>query len=358
MAWYWPFSFPPKLDWLQVEISSYCTAACLYCPRTIYEDKWQNRHMDEALFRRLLPVFRKTRMVHLQGWGEPFTHPRFFDFVRLAKDAGCLVGTTTNGMLLDEGKCERLVAEDVAIVGFSLAGTGADNDQVRRGTRLAKVLSVIETIHRIKQRTGAERPAVHIAYLLLRSGLRDIHHLVDLLKGRGIAQVVISTLDFVGSPSLMREAISPEIVQDDPTIRRQLEAVVQAGQDAGLPIHFRLPALSGERQASKGYSETESLLVPAAPRLCTENIQHAAFIGVTGTVSPCVYTNLPVSGVHHIVDHEERPFHPTVLGLIQEQSFATIWRSTAYSAFRKAHQSGAPPPSCLSCTRNRDTQNL
>lgn len=90
----WPFSCLPRLEWLQIEISSDCTANCFYCPRTVYKDRWLTQHMEESLFRRLLPAFKKIRFVHLQGWGDPFTHPQFFDFARLAKHAGCQVGTT------------------------------------------------------------------------------------------------------------------------------------------------------------------------------------------------------------------------------------------------------------------------
>ena len=351
MSWHWPFPFAPKLDWLQVEISSQCNAACLYCPRTIYQDRWLNQRMEVDLFRRLLPILKKTDLVYLQGWGEPFTHPDFFQFVQIAKTADCRVGTTTNGMLLDAGHCEQLVAEGVDIVCFSLAGTGEDNDQIRQGTRLAKVLSVIETIDHIKQRTCSDQPAVHIAYLLLRSGLGDIHRLVDLLKGRGLAQVVISTLDLVCSTSLAQETIGPGTGLDDQAIRRQLEAVVSAGKDTGLPIHFRLPASRKVQQPSEDLPEAETLLVLAKPQLCTENIQHSAFIGATGTVSPCVFTNLPVSGVRHVVAQGDRPYQPMVFGDIQEQSFATIWRSTDYSSFRKTHRSGTPPLICQHCTK-------
>ncbi|WP_319586020.1 radical SAM protein [uncultured Desulfobulbus sp.] len=351
MAWYWPFSFSPQLDWLQVEISTHCTAACFYCPRTLYKIQWLNHHMDEELFRRLLPVFRKTRLVHLQGWGDPFTHPKFFHFARLAKSAGCQVGTTTNGMLLNEQQCEQLVEQHFDIIGFSLAGVGAENDQVRRGTRLSKVLSVIETIDRIKQRTGTERPTVHIAYMLLKSGLRNIHRLPDLLRDRGISQVVISTLDTVGSPSLTIEALLPETEQEKEGIRQQLENVVATGRAAGLSIHFRFPELHKQQNVDQPHFENESLLAIAKPQLCTENIQRAAFVGVTGNVSPCVFVNLPITELPQGANPIERPYRPVLFGNVEALPFAKIWHSKHYSSFRSAHQSGRPPAICQLCTK-------
>ena len=138
----------PNLDWIQVEISSYCNAGCIYCPRTVYREDWQNRYLPIDAFRNLKPAFRKTELVYLQGWGDPFTHPRFFEMLQLAKRAGCRVGTTTNGTLLNRQLIEKLVAEDLDVIGFSLAGIDEKNDEIRKGTPIKSVLSSIEELHR------------------------------------------------------------------------------------------------------------------------------------------------------------------------------------------------------------------
>jgi len=345
MDWGWPFPCLPRLDWLQIEISSDCTANCCYCPRTVYQDRWLTRHMEEGLFRRLLPVFKKTRLVHLQGWGDPFTHPQFFHFARLAKGAGCQVGTTSNGMLLNEPLCAQLVEENIDTIAFSLAGTGAENDRYRRGTRLEQVLAIIEHIHRIKQRTGADRPHVHIAYVLLKSGRTTVGRLPDLLRDRGIAQVVISTLDTIGSPRLAPEAFSPDDNQEKEALRRQLGDVVEAGREVGLTIHCRLPAFAQKHEENQRHLDTE-------PPWCTENVQRAVFIGVTGKVSPCVFVNLPmIAPPPHPPGSMARPYHPLSFGNIATTRFEKIWHAQQYSSFRKAHRSGAIPPLCRFCPK-------
>ena len=102
MPWRWlnPL-LRPRLDWIQVEVTSYCNAACVYCPHTVYQGHWASRHLPLTTFAKLLPALARARLVYLQGWGEPLLHPDFFNMVALAKQAGCRVGTTTNGMLLD-----------------------------------------------------------------------------------------------------------------------------------------------------------------------------------------------------------------------------------------------------------------
>lgn len=342
MAWPWPLPFPPRLDWLQVEISTRCPASCLYCPRTIFRDRWIDALMDEQVFHRLLPMLRRTRLVYLQGWGEPLTHPKFFEFVRLAKDSACQVGTTTNGMLLNAMRCEEIVKAGLDIVGLSLAGgTGTENDRVRRGASLAGVMTAIETIHAIKQRTGADRPAIHVAYLLLKSGLPTLHLLPGLLRDKGVAQVVISSVDSIGSPSPAQEALLPETAQETLSLRQLLTEIVAAGNEIGLPIHTQLPGL-----------DDQPSFAAHSPRRCSENLQHAAFVGVTGKVSPCVFTNLPLAGnLPRESGHIDRPYRSAVFGTIQTTPFAAIWHSRDYASFRKAHRSGSPPPLCQGCTK-------
>ena len=89
--------FYPRLDWIQVEVTTHCQAACWYCPHTVYRDHWDSRHLDPATWRGILPALKRARLVHLQGWGEPLLHPDFFTLVSQAKAVGCQVGTTTNG---------------------------------------------------------------------------------------------------------------------------------------------------------------------------------------------------------------------------------------------------------------------
>ena len=55
-------------------------------------------------------------MVYLQGWGEPFLHPELMTMVRIAKGTGCSVGTTTNGLLLNEKVIRQLVESGMDVL--------------------------------------------------------------------------------------------------------------------------------------------------------------------------------------------------------------------------------------------------
>jgi MoaA/NifB/PqqE/SkfB family radical SAM enzyme len=90
-------------------------------------------------------------MVFLQGWGEPFVNDNLMTMIRLAKEAGCKVGTTTNGMLLNKKVITQLVAPGLDMLAFSLAGVDKSNDTVRLGTRIDTILEAIALLSEAKK---------------------------------------------------------------------------------------------------------------------------------------------------------------------------------------------------------------
>ena len=338
-------------DWLQLEVSSQCPAACIYCPTALFREWGNNRLMSMETFHRLLPAFSRTRMVFLQGWGEPFLNPHLFEMVRLAKAAGCRVGTTTNGMLLDADKLAGLVNSGMDIVAFSLAGCGETNDAVRKGTRLAHVLESIRQLSRIRENEGTARPEIHIAYMLLRSGLDEIDQLPSLLAGSGVSQVVVSTLDLILMPALKQEALIPSSRDEYNDLRTRLDRLAASGRESGLDIRCQMVDFRSGIDASVPAELDITAFLPFRQPACTENIQRAAFISAGGDVSPCVYTNLPVASPSMVVAQTERPYQRLIFGNIHERSLEDIWKSKTYREFRHSHRGGQLEAPCRGCLK-------
>lgn len=315
-----PFLRPaPRFDWVQVEVTTACTAACIYCPRTVWRQAWPERFLARETFERLKPLFPRTRHVHLQGWGEPFLHPEFFHFLRQAKEAGCQVGATTNGMVATEALLERCVTEGLDVLAFSLAGTDPGQDNIRRGTHLEQVLTAMKTLARLKAAHGSSTPRVHVAYMLLASRLGDLTRLPGLLAGLGVAQVVISTLDFVAAPEL-----EPEVVETSPALLAALARLRREAMAAGLEVHDRWST--------------------PASKPCTENPLRAIVVAADGAMSPCVFAALPEIGGAGAA-------HRLSFGNVRELDPLALWHDPAYREFRRSLAAGKPPPLCRTCRK-------
>lgn len=324
----------PYLDWIQVEISSYCNASCIYCPHTIYRGNWQNKYLSIEYFRNLIPAFRKASLVYLQGWGEPFTHPRFFEMLEIAKAAGCKVGTTTKGTLLNRETIEKMVSEESDVIGFSIAGLDKKNDSIRKGTRIKKVLKCIEEIHRVKARFGLDIPEIHIDYMLLRSGLDDIDKIPAFLGNVGASQTVVSSLSYIASPEMETEYIHASGEAGYFELKERLKEVRSNAALKGVDVHFHIVS-----PVRKNFS-------------CIKNIPKAVDVGSDGSISPCVMKQIPVRGEnYHYFRGQRQQQQNLSFGNINKNSLNTIWYGQDYQQFIREFRQGQTPTKCKNCLK-------
>ncbi len=329
---YWRQLKIPGLDWIQVEVSSNCNAQCLYCPRTVYKKDWHSRHLAFATYEKLLPIMAKTKYIHLQGWGEPLLNPDFFKMVSLAKQVGSRVGTTSNGVILNEEKIIRLVESGVDILGLSLAGVDEKNDQIRKGTDLEKILQVIDSVNEVKSRLKSDIPAIHIAYMLLKSDLDKLEKLPALIKDKAINELVISTLDLVCDQELSHEAIQASSEAEMLELQSRLDQVVEKGKTFNLNVHYQFP-----------YSHKQ--------QVCSENVQKAFILSANGDVIPCVLYNLSVPSKDFNGKLNKNPYQRLSFGNINEESIETIWRKKSYKAFRNSFYALETSDFCSHCPK-------
>jgi len=305
----------PPLDWVQVEVTTHCNGLCVYCPHTLMHKDWANRHMPIELFNALVPFLKHTDLVYLQGWGEPLLNPHFFEMVRICKGQGKRVGFTTNGMLLTDDTLRTLVDLQVDIVAVSLAGTTATtHNQIRKGTDLNQIISHLERLGTIKAERNSRVPAVHLAYLMLRSNFHELKEILLLARRVEAKQVVASNLALIVDPSLADEALfhDTEGVND---YRAALGEIKQNASRENIIFDYHGPNL-----------DADSLR-------CRENVHRACVINVEGEVVPCVFTN-PVLSSHYIFQGESLPLKSMSFGNILSESLTHIWNKKEYAAFR------------------------
>jgi len=315
----------PTLDWVQVEVTTHCNASCIYCPHTVLRNRWANRHMSLETFNELIPFLRWTDLVYLQGWGEPLLNDNFFEMVRICKNQGKRVGFTTSGMLLTEETMRMLVDLQVDIICISLAGAFAKtHSRIRKGTDFNQSVFHLESLQKIKIERKTKVPAVHLAYIMLKSNFHELNNIVQLAKRVGAKQVVASNLTLIVEPKLAAEAISNDSDRTD-FYRETLDEIKHRSASENIVFDYHGPGLDDE---SIG---------------CRENVRHACVINVDGEVVPCVFTN-PVLCENRNSDIDEPPYYTfkdqsfplrgMSFGNIQNKTLTRIWNQKEYARFR------------------------
>jgi radical SAM protein with 4Fe4S-binding SPASM domain len=312
------------LDCIQVEVTSRCPGRCGYCPHTTQRQNWLSRDMNMETFERLWPLMRRAARVHLQGWGEPLLNPAFFDMAALARKAGCAASTTTCGLRMDPEIAAKIVESGMDIIAFSLAGSDAQSNASREGVDFERVCEAIATLQSARRERKRAHLEIHFAYLLLASAMEAVARLPALMQRLGVHAAVISTLDYIAAPGLEAEAFGPRETDKLARAAAILADTAAEARRLGLGFHYALPS-----QAVSGTA-------------CREEIKHSIFVSADGSLSPCVYVNVPAD----IRDDRRRVF-----GNVREQNPLEIWESADFRRFRERLAAGEADLPCRTCPK-------
>lgn len=328
------------LDCLQVEVTSRCGGRCTYCPHTTKAATWKSRHMPDEVFAALWPLLRGAQRAHLQGWGEPLLHPRFLDYVALARKAGCAVSSTSCGLRMDAELARRLATSGMDLLAFSLVGTDEASNDARAGVPFARVCESVRELRAAVTEAGrppeGEPLEIHFAYLMLADRMEAARGLPALMEELDVEMAVVSTLDYLALPGQEHLAFAPHEMEKIATAREILESIAAEADARGRIIHFALPGAEAVADAGG----------------CRENVARSCYVDADGKISPCVYLNVPDNGPTAGAGEPPRgDGRRRVFGDVRAGNPWEIWNKPEFKAFRGALVKNAPDTACLVCPK-------
>jgi MoaA/NifB/PqqE/SkfB family radical SAM enzyme len=242
----------------------------------------------------------------------------------LARKAGCAVSTTTCGLCMNMEIARKLVDSGIDIVAFSLAGTDAVSNAARHGVDFDRVCEAIGLLQGVRRAAMAVHLEIHFAYLMLASDMQAMRGLPGLAHRLGVHAAVVSTLDYIAEPGFEAEAF---MAHEAEKLARAAAVLAEAEAEAkrlGVGFHWSLP-----RPDASGTG-------------CRENIARSLYVAADGSVSPCVYVNVPVDRL----DPDRRVF-----GNVNEMEPLEIWESAAFRRFRDGLATGDADLPCRTCPK-------
>lgn len=303
---------------LQIEATSECFLDCVMCPRTAFIKQWRSKAMSFATYERISRYFSLAEHVHLQGWGEPLLHPRIYEMIGIAKNAGCRVGFTTNGMLLGEA-AEKIIRLEVDIIGISIAGATREvHESIRVNSPLDKLTMNIRTLSRVKRETGSKKPRVVLSFLMTKTNIHELPRVVKLARELGVNELVATNLDYAATKlhDELKVFSCGEADQEYLRLIEEAEALAKK-----LKLGFRAYPL-----------KTEEVI------MCELNPVSYVYISHDGLVAPCVYLNQTRTGkIPRIFCGARYEVPRTCFGDINKEGLLEIWGKPEYRAFREAY---------------------
>jgi radical SAM protein with 4Fe4S-binding SPASM domain len=287
--------------------------------------------MKFETFTRIVDELRGLRALHLQGLGEPMMHPRFFEMVEYANAAGASVSTNSNLTLLTPARAAQLVESGLRHISISIDGATADTyERIRTRAHFDRVVRNLEALLDAKERLRAATPALRVVTVAMRQNIDELPRLVALAAGWKAGELFVQHLchDFQEESlperyAPMRDFVSSQtLLGEDPArVERCFAAARSAGARLGLPV--RLPRVR-PRPRDAGVAGRDRCDWPWT----------GGYIAYDGSVMPCCMIGTP----------DRLNF-----GQVGERSFATVWSSDEFAAFRARLASSSPPSICRAC---------
>ncbi len=260
----------PKI--VQLEVTTACQMRCVFCPRTVLAERWVTAHLPWEMFSSLLPFVRRTKLVHLQGWGEPLLHPRLWDMAAAIKEKHGRVSLTTNAVLLDKAASHEVCRIGVNLVAISVAGArAATNDSLRLGSHFDQICTNISYLCQLKP-----RPKVNLVMQMMKPNMEELPELVTLAARLGADGVVAPNLDY--TPTAEVDALKAFAYSPDPHHVELTEEAEKRGKELGVKVR------------------TYPLRPSSDVLMCDADPVHNVWISVRGEVAPCPYLTLPYQG--------------------------------------------------------------
>jgi len=126
-------SFPDELRWLAWEITPRCNLNCVHCRSAASKNSPEGAFTLERALAFLGDIASFASPVVVLTGGEPLLREDMPQILKAGTEKGFRMCLATNGTLLDDRWCERLIEAGIKIVSLSLDGASAEvHDDFRR----------------------------------------------------------------------------------------------------------------------------------------------------------------------------------------------------------------------------------
>ncbi len=137
-----------------------------------------------------------TRTLIIMGEGEPFLHPRLFDFISFAKGLGFHVTLLTNGTLLTEKNIHSLIDSRLDVLKVSLWACSADEFKRNIPGSTEKdfqgIIDGLKLLTRVKRQRASAHPTLEAYHPINSNNFRNVETFVDMALDCGANRISFS----------------------------------------------------------------------------------------------------------------------------------------------------------------------
>jgi MoaA/NifB/PqqE/SkfB family radical SAM enzyme len=335
----------PGHVWLELTSRCNIVPPCIMCCLVPAANDTPRRDMDPNIWQRLLPVMRQAGRVEFHGVGEPLLYPHLFALLAELNPQRTTIGFPTNGHLLTDENCRRLIEHRVSWLTISLDAASSEMYlRIRRRPDLKQLLAKIRRLMELRAQKGSQRPNVEINMTLMQLNLPEAPRFVELAKELGVDQVAFQQI----MPGFDWEVEAPdgyrfnyrqeELGRCVPLHAEMMERTWERAQQLDVPIKYEYAYTDYRTNWPAERKRTST--VWAAPA------DDSSFPSQARCGRPWTHWMVNVDGE---VDFACLPHMP--LGNLAQEAVDEIWNGPRARIVRQAVLQETTPRCCRDCFR-------
>lgn len=287
------------------------------------DEEWSTGDLALEDYLRLREYFEGFRIIWLQGWGEPLLSKDIFEMVKIATKNDGLVGLTTNAMLLTEFASKKLIENGIKTIAISIAGARKEtHESIRVGTSFKKIIENVQSLERLRRSINATDLRIIFTFLRIKQNIRELPEIVELASRLNVDEIIGTNIDYIPSRTHYEMKIFSEEGEDPP--KEYVEIIEK----------------SEEKARELGVSIYNYPLVMREVAICSENPIENIYISHDGSVSPCVYLNVPTRNnmIPRYIKTKQYYIPRLVFGSIKKEELIDVYNKNEFSKFRNMYK--------------------
>ena len=211
--------FPSQLN---VDVSEICNLECIHCPHPEFKKSshYAARLLGPDLNKKIVDEVATDgrgicEYIRYTSEGEPLLHKLVFEMLGYAKKhSGTAVTLTTNGVLLDEKRCQLLLDTGIDLVDISLdAVTPETYAKIRVKGELEVTRGNVQRLLALTKRTGSPTKVV-VSYIEQPQNRHETDEFEKFWRAEGADQVVVRRMhSAAGAVSELAEVLRGKVGQ-------------------------------------------------------------------------------------------------------------------------------------------------
>lgn len=314
----------PDIKEIYIELTNACNLSCSHCYRLSWNAK--TSFMERIIWQKILEDAKRCAYLErivLGGIGEPLLHPDFIEILENTKKLNIRVSVTTNGFLLSEDICKRLVDFNIDEIVVSIDAYESETFFEKRGEDINTLWDRLRRLKEIKSSQRKICPDIKAEMVLDRENATDIFKLIPKLLQFDIKTLYISQLIPVNEKMLSK--VFYEKYPNEKALHWKKE-VTRASMYAGVKV--LLPEMGLNTHRFCRFVEGKKVV-----------------IRFDGEVSPC-YRFLHNS--KEFVFGRPKNIHSISFGNVLNEGLGDIWTKGKFIKFRFLEHMNFYP-SCPDC---------